>query len=100
MIIDFYDFLGLIGVVFTIYNYARLQWQRDFAKKLRYSVGNFLGAALITVSLLDKWNLAAFVVNVVMALISAYGIYRCLKYRAKQTIPATPRKMALSQDPV
>ncbi|MFA4994725.1 MAG: hypothetical protein WC521_05420 [Bdellovibrionales bacterium] len=98
MTIDLYDFLGLVGVVFTIYNYARLQWQRDYAKKLRYSVGNFLGATLITVSLLDKWNLAAFVVNVIMALISAYGIYRCLKYRSKQKAPVTIQKIILSQE--
>ena len=82
MTVDLYDILGLVGVVFTIYNYARLQWQRDYAKKLRYSASNFLGAVLITLSLLDKWNLAAFVVNVIMALISLYGVYRCLKYKA------------------
>ena len=81
MAINIYDILGLIGVVFTIYNYARLQWQRDYAKRLFYSGGNFLGAALITLSLIDKWNLAAFIVNLVMAMISAYGIYRCLKYK-------------------
>jgi hypothetical protein len=86
--IDFWDILGLVGVLFTIYNYAWLQWQRDYAKKLRYSVGNFLGAILIALSLLDKWNLSAFVVNVIMASISAYGIYRCLKYKAKQKVPA------------
>ena len=80
MTLDLYDIIGLVGVGFTVHNYARLQWQRDYAKKLRYSAGNLFGAILIMVSLLDKWNLAAFVVNAIMALISAYGIRRCLKY--------------------
>ena len=84
--ITVYDLIGLIGIAFTVFNYARLQWQREYAKDVRYSLGNLLGSVLLGVSLVDRWNLAAFVVTVIMGLISLYGVYRCLKYqiRARQ----------------
>jgi len=95
MEIDGYDCVGLVGVVITLYCYGRVQWQRDYAKHLSYSVGNFLSAALIAVSVLNKWNISSFVSNICWAGISAYGIYRCWKYSRKQVrideeMPAEP----------
>ncbi|MDD3288939.1 MAG: hypothetical protein PHX43_08075 [Alphaproteobacteria bacterium] len=77
---DLFDIIGLMGVATSISCYARVQWHRDFAKSIFYSVGNLFGAALIGVSLWHKWNMAAFVCNAFWALISVYGMYRCLKY--------------------
>ncbi|MDD3182574.1 MAG: hypothetical protein PHD48_07225 [Alphaproteobacteria bacterium] len=81
--LDFYDILGLFGVSISMTNYARLQWQRDYAKHMAFSLGNLLGSLLIVLSLLNKWNLSAFIVNCIVATISAYGVYRCLKYKVK-----------------
>ena len=83
--IDFYDFLGLVGVALSLYAYARVQWRREYAKELSYSVTNFIGACLLVVAVWDKWNLASFTGNAVWGLISLYGIYRCLRYLRKQT---------------
>ncbi len=91
MNVDFFDITGIIGVALSIYCYARVQWQRDYAKRLRYSLLNLLSAVLLAVSLLHKWNLASFIGNGCWLLISLYGVYRCCKYiwrdyRAKKAI--------------
>lgn len=95
--IDFFDLAGLIGVTFSMGNYARLQWQREYAKHMAFSLGNLIGSGLIILSLLHRWNLSAFIVNCLVATISAYGVYRCLKYKIRAlllatTPPSTPVK--------
>ncbi|MGE4350612.1 MAG: hypothetical protein AB7E52_00300 [Bdellovibrionales bacterium] len=87
--VDFYDLIGLAGVCLSMGNYARLQWQRDYAKRMAFSLGNFMGSCFIILSLLHKWNLSAFVVNALVASISAYGVYRCLKYKIRERQTAT-----------
>jgi hypothetical protein len=77
---DVYDFVGLIGVFLTLYSYARVQWQRDYAKHLNYSLINFVGTVLFAVSFLKHWNLSSFVCNSIWGGISVYGMYRCFKY--------------------
>ena len=88
--VGIYDCLGLIGVLLIVYCYARLQWRRDFAKQLQYSICNFSGSVLVAISLTDKWNLSAFAVNVLMAGISAYGILRCIRYELRKSRPKKP----------
>ncbi len=78
--IETHDVLGLSGVALGIFSYARVQWRRDFAKTLDYSLMNFIGSVLIIISLMHNWNLPAFVSNLLWILISLYGMYRCLKY--------------------
>jgi hypothetical protein len=86
--LDAYDIMGLLGVVLNIYAYARVQWQRDFAKRLSYSVANLVGALLLVGSLLNKWNLASFTGNAIWAAISLYGLYRCAKYVRQDSLEA------------
>jgi len=78
-----FDFFGLIGIVFTVANYAVLQLRRDYAKDILYSGGNLIGSVLLCCSLFEKWNPSAFAVTAIMGLISLYGVYRCLKYSIK-----------------
>ncbi|MFA6279445.1 MAG: hypothetical protein WC612_01450 [Bdellovibrionales bacterium] len=79
--ISHYDFAGLVGMSLGLYSYARLQWQRDYAKRLQYSLLNSINAALMLYSLSNNWNLAAFTSMSIFGLLSLYGVYRCLKYR-------------------
>jgi len=74
------DLVGLLGISFSLYSYARLQWHRDYAKTLPYSLLNLTGSLLLGLSLIEHWNLASFVSNTAWGLISAYGVYRCMKY--------------------
>jgi hypothetical protein len=76
-----FDLVGLVGIALSIGCYARVQWHRDYAKQLSYSVLNFLSALLLGISILHNWNLSSFVGNAFWMVISIYGIYRCLKYR-------------------
>ena len=78
--INAYDFTGLTGVAISVYSYARVQWQREYAKRLAYSFLNLMAAVLIGISLLNAWSLAAFVGSIASALLSVYGMYRCVKY--------------------
>jgi hypothetical protein len=78
--LDAYDLLGLLGVAINLYAYARVQLQREYAKRLGYSLANLLGAVLLAASLLSKWNFAAFTGNVIWAILSFFGLYRCVKY--------------------
>jgi len=75
-----YDFIGLVGISLSSICYARVQWQRDYAKHLSYSILNFVATLLLGVSLSKNWNLASFVSNLIWGAISLYGVYRCMKY--------------------
>ncbi len=79
--ISHYDLAGLVGMSLGLYAYARLQWQREYAKRLSYSLLNAINASLMLYSLSNNWNLAAFVSMSIFGLLSLYGVYRCLKYR-------------------
>lgn len=76
--ITFYDLFGLLGISLSIFCYARVQWQRDYSKKLSYSLLNLISAVFLAISLLNNWNLASFISNSIWGLISAYGFCRCL----------------------
>jgi len=89
--ISLYDSIGLVGVSLSVGCYARVQWQRDFAKSFAYSLLNFLSAVLLAVSIFNNWNIAAFVSNTIWGALSAYGMYRCWNYmrRAKKAAQIT-----------
>lgn len=73
-----YDLLGLVGISFSIWCYARVQWQRDYSITVKYSLLNLISAILLAASLLKNFNLASFVSNGVWGSISAFGLWRCL----------------------
>lgn len=77
------DAAGLAGVFISSTCYARVQWQRDYAKKISYSLLNLIASILFGISICNNWNLASFVSNTIWGTISAYGTYRCLKYMWK-----------------
>jgi hypothetical protein len=72
------DMLGLGGsIAIALTFFANLQ---GFVKTegLPYALLNFVGAALILVSLYWAWNMPAAVMEGFWALISAYGLVRAL----------------------
>ncbi|MGD8326565.1 MAG: hypothetical protein PVF65_06590 [Sphingomonadales bacterium] len=68
------DIIGLIGVAFILVTYAALQLEKLNPKALPYSVLNAIGSALIVLSLLKDFNLAAFAIEASWFLISLFGI--------------------------
>jgi hypothetical protein len=81
--IHIHDLFGLLGVFLGVYCYARVQWHRDYAKELSYSVLNLISSAFLIFSLLHAWNLSSFVSNSTWFVLSIYGIYRCVKYMVR-----------------
>lgn len=76
------DFVGNVGVVVLVITYLMLQLGRLRSDGLAYSVFNALGAGLIVVSLLYKFNLSALIIEVFWVLISFLGIYRYFRLKA------------------
>lgn len=77
---DIYNLIGFAGISLSIFCYARVQWQRDYAKKLSFSLLNLMGSLLFAISFVKHWNFPSFINNTIWGLISLYGVYRCLKY--------------------
>jgi hypothetical protein len=83
-----YDFAGNVGVGLMVIGYLLLQAERISSRDLSYSVMNCAGALLVIVSLLYRFNLSAFMVEVFWLLISIYGLF---KYFAKARVTRPSR---------
>ncbi|MCI0517003.1 MAG: permease [Woeseiaceae bacterium] len=76
MAYGWHDLLGNIGVVMVLVLYFLLQTERIQATSRVFSAANALGALLIIVSLIQQFNLSAFIVELAWLLISLYGLAR------------------------
>ena len=77
------DFIGNIGVFLIILAYLLLQLERIRSNDLVYSLLNLFGAVLIIISLIQEFNLSAFVIEVFWVIISFIGIVRFLIQNSK-----------------
>jgi len=68
------DVVGFVGIFLIMSAYLLLQTKRLPSDGLAYSVLNALGALCIIYSLTFKFNLSAFVMEVVWVAISCIGI--------------------------
>lgn len=78
------EYIGIIGAILYLFSYAKIQWRRDYAKTIEYSALNFLASSFVLYSLLDQWNLPSVIIQISWMTISAYGVYRCLKYKFRE----------------
>lgn len=74
MTIEWHDVAGFIGVVLVLLAYFLLQLGRMQSNAIVFSAINAVGSALIILSLLQSFNLSAFVIEVCWLLISLYGV--------------------------
>jgi hypothetical protein len=70
--------VGFIGVVLIIGAYLLLQLDKLASSSPAYSLLNAVGAMLIIVSLVFRFNLSAFIVEAFWVLISLLGLWRSL----------------------
>lgn len=70
------DIAGIIGVICFLVAYALLQADKLDSHAPNYLLLNLMGALLVIVSLLFSWNLSAFILETIWALISAYGLVK------------------------
>ena len=76
------DLIGFAGSFFIVaaFAYSNLTTQMN---ALWFNVSNFVGAALLTVSLTVNYNLPTMVLEVVWMAIAIFGILKALKMRSK-----------------
>jgi hypothetical protein len=73
------DVFGIAGVILLVITYLLLQVNKLQSAGLLYSLLNALGASLIILSLLDNFNLSAFLMEAFWVLISLVGVVRYLR---------------------
>lgn len=71
-----YDAIGLAGTALILGTYALTVGGRIDARRVPALTGNFVGAALILVSLSHDFNLSAAIVEGAWALIAGIGLIR------------------------
>ncbi|MBK7103896.1 MAG: hypothetical protein IPH62_01250 [Ignavibacteriae bacterium] len=71
-----YDFIGIVGVFLIILAYLLLQLNKIKSENIKYSLMNLFGAAFVIISLLNDFNISAFVIEVFWVLISFFGIFK------------------------
>jgi hypothetical protein len=81
MNLNLFDLAGFIGVLLIVIAYLLLQLDKLPSSSPSYSLLNAVGALLIIVSLIFKFNLSAFIVEAFWFLISLLGLRRSLVTR-------------------
>ena len=71
---QWYDYVGFVGVGLIVGTYLLLQLDRIDSKGLLYSVANGLGAGLVLLSLCFEFNASAAVVEGFWLVLSIVGI--------------------------
>ena len=74
---------GLIGVALILAAYLMLQVEWLKSKGLAFPLMNAVGAALVLVSLLEQFNLSAFIIEIFWLGISVYGLVRLRKTKRR-----------------
>lgn len=76
-----YDLAGNIGVLMMVIAYLLLQLDKLSSSAVSYLLLNALGAILVIVSLMVRFNLSAFLMEVFWLLISLFGLAKSLLSR-------------------
>jgi hypothetical protein len=80
-----FDATGLLGAALILVAYALVQAEKMRANALPFLSCNLMGATLVIISLLWKWNFAAFMLEAAWAIISMAGIVKILRKRGDST---------------
>ena len=74
-----YDWVGIAGTAMVLVGFLLLQSGRVSGTAISYQLINLFGSGGVLVSLLGKFNVSVFVLELTWMLISAYGIVRTVK---------------------
>jgi paired small multidrug resistance pump len=78
-----YDWIGIAGTAMVLGGFLLLQAGRVSGTSISYQLINLFGSGGVLVSLLGKFNMSVFVLELTWMLISVYGIARTLKAQGK-----------------
>jgi paired small multidrug resistance pump len=74
-----YDWIGVAGTATVLVGFLLLQAGRISGTAITYQLINLFGSGGVLVSLLGKFNMSVFVLELTWMLISIFGIVRTLK---------------------
>jgi hypothetical protein len=77
------DIAGIVGVLLILIAYAGAQLGRLEPRRAPSLLLNFVGAGLILLSLMVRFNLAAFLMEAAWALVAIYGLIRLIVRRGR-----------------
>lgn len=75
---SWFDLVGNIGVLLMVVAYLLLQLEKLSSSAVSYLLLNAVGAVLVIVSLMFRFNLSAFFMEAFWLLISLYGLTKSL----------------------
>ena len=76
-----FDLVGNLGVLLMVIAYLLLQLEKLSSSALSYLLLNAVGAILVMISLMFRFNLSAFLMEAFWLLISLYGLAKPLLSR-------------------
>jgi hypothetical protein len=83
-----FDLAGFVGVLLIVIAYLLLQLDKLPSSSLSFSLLNAVGSLLIILSLVFKFNLSAFLIEVFWFLISLIGLSKWLAARKRLRVKA------------
>lgn len=81
-----FEGIGIVGVICFLIAYYLLQSEKIAASDLVYLLLNLIGALLVMISLLWRWNFSAFLLEAAWMLISIYGIVKYMRKRRGNSV--------------
>lgn len=78
---SWFDLIGNVGVLLMVIAYLLLQLEKLSGSALSYLLLNAVGAVLVMISLMFRFNLSAFLMEAFWLLISLYGLTKLLLSR-------------------
>jgi len=88
---DLFDLVGFIGVLLIVIAYLLLQLDKLSSSSLSFSFLNAAGSLLIMLSLIFKFNVSAFMIEVFWFLISLFGLSKWFAVRKRLRTKADER---------
>ena len=82
---SWFDLVGNVGVLLMVIAYLLLQLEKLSGSATSYLVLNAVGAVMVIISLMFRFNLSAFFMEAFWLLISLYGLARPL-FLGRRTI--------------
>src|SRR5256885_566617 len=73
-----FDLVGNVGVLLMVVAYLLLQLEKLSSSAISYLLLNAVGAVLVIISLMFRFNLSAFLMEAFWLLISFYGLTKPL----------------------
>jgi membrane-associated HD superfamily phosphohydrolase len=80
---SWFDLVGNLGVLLMVVAYLLLQLEKLSSSAVSYLLLNAVGAVLVIISLMFRFNLSAFFMEAFWLLISLYGLTKSLFSKPK-----------------